>query len=54
MPSPKVEPVVLSHEERLVLQRRYAHITLAMLAHAWLAVSRSLATEGEPARANQA
>jgi SRSO17 transposase len=27
----------------------YAHITLAMLAHAWLAVSRSLATKGEPA-----
>lgn len=27
----------------------YAHITLAMLAHAWLAVSRSLAAKGEPA-----
>jgi SRSO17 transposase len=25
----------------------YAHITLAMLAHAWLAVSRSLAVKGE-------
>ncbi|WIX83962.1 IS701 family transposase [Amycolatopsis carbonis] len=26
----------------------YAHITLSMLAHAWLAVSRSLVTKGEP------
>jgi SRSO17 transposase len=25
----------------------YAHITLAILAHAWLAVSRSLAVKGE-------
>ena len=32
----------------------YAHITLAMLAHAWLAVSRSLATKGEPAQPSQA
>jgi len=32
----------------------YAHITLAMLAHAWLAVSRSLATKGEPVPAGQA
>ena len=32
----------------------YAHITLAMLAHAWLAVSRSLATKGEPVPASQA
>jgi SRSO17 transposase len=32
----------------------YAHITLSMLAHAWLAVSRSLAIKGEPAPANQA
>lgn len=32
----------------------YAHITLAMLAHAWLAVSRSLAIKGEPEPANRA
>jgi SRSO17 transposase len=32
----------------------YAHITLSMLAHAWLAVSRSLAIKGESASANQA
>ncbi|WP_460401316.1 IS701 family transposase [Actinophytocola sediminis] len=32
----------------------YAHITLAMLAHAWLAVTRSLVTKGEPAQASQA
>jgi SRSO17 transposase len=30
----------------------YAHITLAMLAHAWLAVSRSLVVKGEPVRAS--
>ena len=32
----------------------YAHITLSMLAHAWLAVTRSLAAKGEPAPAAQA
>ncbi|MEV6876673.1 IS701 family transposase [Amycolatopsis sp. NPDC051128] len=32
----------------------YAHITLAMLAHAWLVVSRSLAAKGEPVPASQA
>jgi SRSO17 transposase len=32
----------------------YAHITLSMLAHAWLAVSRSLAIKGEPAPASKA
>jgi SRSO17 transposase len=31
----------------------YAHITLAMLAHAWLAVSRSLVAKGEPTQASQ-
>jgi hypothetical protein len=31
----------------------YAHITLSMLAHAWLAVSRSLVTKGEPVPANR-
>ncbi|MFC5059213.1 IS701 family transposase [Saccharothrix xinjiangensis] len=29
----------------------YAHITLSMLAHAWLAVTRSLVAKGEPASA---
>lgn len=29
----------------------YAHITLSMLAHAWLAVTRSLVAKGEPAPA---
>ncbi|WP_374237155.1 IS701 family transposase [Lentzea sp. CC55] len=29
----------------------YAHITLSMLAHAWLAVTRSLAAKGEPSTA---
>jgi SRSO17 transposase len=32
----------------------YAHITLSMLAHAWLAVSRSLAVKGESVSASQA
>ena len=32
----------------------YAHITLAMLAHAWLAVSRSLAIKGESVPASRA
>ncbi len=32
----------------------YAHITLAMLAHAWLAVSRSLVAKGEPASPSRA
>jgi SRSO17 transposase len=32
----------------------YAHITLSMLAHARLAVARSLATKGEPAPATRA
>jgi SRSO17 transposase len=32
----------------------YAHITLSMLAHAWLAVSRSLAIKGESVSTNQA
>ncbi len=32
----------------------YAHITLSMLAHAWLAVSRSLAAKGEPTPVNRA
>jgi SRSO17 transposase len=31
----------------------YAHITLSMLAHAWLAVSRALAVKGEPAPASR-
>lgn len=32
----------------------YAHITLSMLAHAWLVVSRSLALKGESVSANRA
>ncbi|MDQ2589109.1 IS701 family transposase [Saccharothrix yanglingensis] len=32
----------------------YAHITLSMLAHAWLAVTRSLVAKGEAAPATQA
>lgn len=32
----------------------YARITLSMLAHAWLVVSRALVIKGEPAPANQA
>jgi SRSO17 transposase len=32
----------------------YAHITLSMLAHAWLAVCRSLAVKGESVSASQA
>lgn len=32
----------------------YAHITLSMLAHAWLAVTRSLVAKGEPAPAARA
>jgi SRSO17 transposase len=32
----------------------YAHITLSMLAHAWLVVTRALVIKGEPAPANQA
>ncbi|MFR9729119.1 hypothetical protein ACL03H_07815 [Saccharopolyspora sp. MS10] len=34
--------------------RRARAITLSMLAHAWLAVSRSLAVKGESVSANQA
>jgi SRSO17 transposase len=31
----------------------YAHITLAMLAHAWLVVARSIAAKGEPGSTNK-
>lgn len=44
----------LDHYQARTWRAWYAHITLAMLAHAWLAVSRSLAAKGEPTRANQA
>jgi SRSO17 transposase len=44
----------LDHYQVRTWRAWYAHITLAMLAHAWLAVSRSLATKGDPARPNQA
>jgi SRSO17 transposase len=44
----------LDHYQVRTWRAWYAHITLAMLAHAWLAVSRTLATKGEPTRPNQA
>jgi SRSO17 transposase len=44
----------LDHYQVRTWRAWYAHITLAMLAHAWLAVSRSLATKGEPVPTSQA
>ncbi|MEV8611021.1 IS701 family transposase, partial [Amycolatopsis sp. NPDC051373] len=38
----------LDHYQARSWRAWYAHITLSMLAHAWLAVSRSLALKGEP------
>ncbi|MFB9613147.1 IS701 family transposase, partial [Kutzneria kofuensis] len=32
----------------------YAHVTLSMLAHAWLAVTRSLVAKGERVTATRA
>ena len=37
----------LDHYQVRTWRAWYAHITLSMLAHAWLAVSRSLAAKGE-------
>jgi SRSO17 transposase len=44
----------LDHYQVRTWRAWYAHITLAMLAHAWLAVTRVVAAKGEPAPANQA
>ncbi|SEG91984.1 DDE superfamily endonuclease [Thermomonospora echinospora] len=44
----------LDHYQVRTWRAWYAHITLAMLAHAWLAVARSLVAKGEPAPASRA
>jgi SRSO17 transposase len=44
----------LDHYQIRTWRAWYAHITLSMLAHAWLAVSRVLAAKGEPTPAKQA
>ncbi|MBB5954387.1 SRSO17 transposase [Saccharothrix tamanrassetensis] len=44
----------LDHYQVRSFRAWYAHITLSMLAHAWLAVSRCLATKGEPATTSRA
>jgi SRSO17 transposase len=44
----------LDHYQVRTWRAWYAHVTLSMLAHAWLAVARSLAAKGEPAIAEQA
>lgn len=44
----------LDHYQVRTWRAWYAHITLSMLAHAWLAVSRALTVKGEPNQANQA
>jgi SRSO17 transposase len=44
----------LDHYQVRTWRAWYAHITLSMLAHAWLAASRSLAAKGEPTPAKQA
>jgi SRSO17 transposase len=43
----------LDHYQVRTWRAWYAHITLSMLAHAWLAVARSMATKGEPASPTQ-
>jgi SRSO17 transposase len=43
----------LDHYQVRTWRAWYAHITLSMLAHAWLAVCRSLAAKGEPAPASR-
>lgn len=43
----------LDHYQVRTWRAWYAHITLAMLAHAWLAVTRTVAAKGEPASTNQ-
>jgi SRSO17 transposase len=44
----------LDHYQVRTWRAWYAHITLSMLAHAWLVVARSVAAKGESASANQA
>lgn len=44
----------LDHYQVRSYRAWYAHITLSMLAHAWLAVSRRLAAKGEPATTSRA
>jgi SRSO17 transposase len=44
----------LDHYQVRTWRAWYAHITLSMLAHAWLAASRYLAAKGEPAPAKPA
>jgi hypothetical protein len=44
----------LDHYQVRTWRAWYAHITLSMLAHAWLAVARSAVAKGEPAPATQA
>ncbi|TWG07625.1 SRSO17 transposase [Saccharopolyspora dendranthemae] len=44
----------LDHYQARSWRAWYAHTTLSMLALAWLAVARTLATKGEPASANKA
>jgi SRSO17 transposase len=44
----------LDHYQVRTWRAWYAHITLSMLAHAWLAVSKSLVAKGEPATAKPA
>jgi len=43
----------LDHYQVRTWRAWYAHITLSMLAHAWLAVARSRAAKGEPVPARQ-
>jgi SRSO17 transposase len=44
----------LDHYQVRTWRAWYAHITLSMLAHAWLAVARSAVAKGEPAPATRA
>jgi len=44
----------LDHHQVRSWRAWYAHITLSMFAHAWLAVSRSVAAKGESVSANRA
>jgi SRSO17 transposase len=44
----------LDHYQVRAWRAWYAHITLAMLAHAWLAITRVVAAKGESASTNQA
>ena len=44
----------LDHYQVRTWRAGYAHITLSMLALAWLAAARARAVKGEPAPATQA